>query len=134
MNNKVNKEIMFNLCQGQLEAYNKKDIETFVSFYHTNIKVYKIHTNNKTELLFEGILEFKNQYQKRFQENPQLHCHLKSRILLQSTVIDEEHITGLSFNSTISNQNNQANQTNNRHVAAIYKFSDLKISEVYFVD
>lgn len=76
-------------AQGQLEAYNVRDLEGFLKWYDEDIV--GIDLDNNT-VLFTGKEEMKPRYAKRF-ENEYLHCHLKNRMVLHRTVIDHEDIT-----------------------------------------
>jgi len=55
-----------------------------------------------------------------FESSPNLHCEIKSRIILEQSLIEEEFITGaLAF-------------PNGLHAAAIYGFKDGFINKVRF--
>ena len=108
---------MIELCQGQLDAYNARDIDKFASYYHPEIKAYRLSQN---ELVLSGIENLKINYGKRFSENPNLHCELKSRVVLNNSVLDEEWVTGVS------------NQKVPSHVVAIYNFKYDLIYSVWF--
>ena len=75
----------------QLAAYNKGDIETFVSCFREDIQTFTQHDN---KLLLNGMAEFKERYQKMFEENPQLNAELLGRMVLGNFVIDHERVTG----------------------------------------
>ncbi len=111
----ITKERMIELAQGQLDAYNQRDIEKFVTFYHPKIQVFRLAQNDKT---CDNIEAFKAMYKKRFEENPELHCELRSRVVLHDSVLDEEWVTGAGANPS--------------HVVAIYGFTDNLISHVWF--
>ena len=111
------KEKMIALCQGQLDAYNNRDIKAFASFYHPEVKAYRLHNN---EQILSGLEELNKIYSKRFSENPNLHCELKSRVVLEGTVLDEEWVTGV------------VGQLKPSHVVAIYKFQDNLIHSIWF--
>lgn len=110
----MNKERMIELAQGQLDAYNKRDLETFSTFYHPNIQVYRLP---QTEPTCTDIETFKSMYRSRFLDNPELHCELRSRVVLNDSILDEEWVTGAGTPS---------------HVVAIYGFKDNLISHVWF--
>jgi len=111
----ITKEKMIELAQGQLDAYNQRDIEKFVSFYHPKVQVFRLAQNEKT---CDNIETFREMYKKRFDENPKLHCELRSRVVLNDSVLDEEWVTGGGPNPS--------------HVVAIYGFTDNLISHVWF--
>lgn len=116
--NKLNKEEMIALAEGQLHAYNNRDIEKFCTFFHPNVIVYVAGNPIPT---CEGIEAFKTIYTARFNDNPDLHCQLKSRIVVDHAVLDEEWVTGVASALAPS------------HVVAIYQFKDGLIHTVSFV-
>jgi len=112
----MKKEKMVELAQGQLEAYNQRNLEKFCQFYHPQVKVYRIDNN---ELTCDNINQFREIYRNRFDSSPGLRCELKSRIVLGTKVIDEEWVT-----TSASSEGS--------HVVAIYGFQDELISHVWF--
>ena len=108
---------MIELCQGQLAAYNNGDIAQFATFYHPEVKAFRLPTG---EQFLNGITELKAIYKKRFSENPNLFCELRSRVVLESSVLDEEWVTGVT------------NQEKPSHVVAIYRFKDNLIQSIWF--
>ncbi|WP_396634157.1 nuclear transport factor 2 family protein [Maribacter sp. R86514] len=75
--------------QYQLEAYNAKDINAFLSSYAKDVKVYGANG----ELRTEGIENMRNDYDRFFSTTTDLHCETKNRIVIGNIVIDEEFIT-----------------------------------------
>lgn len=114
----MKKEEMIALAQGQLDAYNNRDIQTFCTFFHPEVKVYRL--GEVVEQTCNGMETFREIYRKRFDENPGLHCELRSRVVLNGSVLDEEWVTGVTGASAPS------------HVVAIYGFRDGLISSVCF--
>lgn len=110
--------MMLQLVQGQLQAYNNRNIIDFCKYFHPEVKTYKMSDQS---LICDGIEQFKTIYKKRFDDNPNLHCDLKSRVVLAESIIDEEWVTGLSGNQPAS------------HVVAVYSFRDNLIDRVWFV-
>jgi len=102
------------LAQGQLEAYNAHDIESFCSFFSDDVRVYDAHTQ---ELLFSGKEDFRTRYTKTL-SNPQLHCTLVKRMVQENIVIDQESVVGFSEEIT--------------HAVAIYHTKEQQICEVHF--
>ena len=112
----MNEERMVELVQGQLDAYNARDVEKFCELYHPEIQVFKL---SKAEADCEGMEKFRAIYKALFEKFPSLHCELKSRIVLNGFVIDHEFVT--------------RTETNTAHAVAIYNFRDNLISKVTFV-
>lgn len=114
----MKKEEMIALAQGQLDAYNRRDIEAFCKFFHPEVKVYRL--GEVVEQTCDGMTKFREIYKNRFDSNPELHCELRSRVVLNGSVLDEEWVTGVTGASVPS------------HVVAIYGFRDGLISSVCF--
>jgi hypothetical protein len=114
----MTKEEMRALTQKQLEAYNKRDLEAFCQCFHPEVV-----TNNLVTGLGSspGIDGFKERYRKLFESNPNLHCEIKTRIVHEFTVIDEEFVTGAST------------YPNGLHASAVYAFRDGLIDRVWFM-
>ncbi|MBN8666367.1 MAG: nuclear transport factor 2 family protein [Chitinophagales bacterium] len=102
--------------QAQLDAYNKRDIEAFLKPYSDSVAVYFF----PNRLLYKGKETMRKEYADMFTNTPDLHCTLKSRMILGNTIIDEE--------SVIFNKNSPP-----LHAAAIYKVEKGLIVAVYFV-
>jgi hypothetical protein len=104
------------IVQGQLEAYNNQDIESFLSWYAEDVEVY----NFPNDLVYKGKEKMRERYSNAWRQNPQQKAGVTDRINVGSTVIDKEHITGRATGI-------EAN------VIAIYKIEKEKIKQVYFV-
>jgi hypothetical protein len=105
------------LAQGQLDAYNRRDLEKFCAYYHPEVMVVDLISGETT---CKGMAEFAARYQQRFSASPNLHADLKSRIVLDSSVVDEEYVTGA------------AQFPGGLHAVAIYGFRDGLIDRVWF--
>ena len=103
------------LAQGQLEAYNNHDIDTFCMFFSDTVQVYDAVTK---EILFSGIQTFREKYTKSF-ANPELHCTLENRMIHDNIVIDQESVVGLGEEVV--------------RAIAIYHTKDGLIQEVHFL-
>ena len=114
----MKKEHMTAIVQGQLEAYNQRDLEKFLSFFHPMVEVFRL---NQGDCLCNDLETFRKMFKDRFDSSPELHCELKGRIVLENTVMDEELVTGVA-GASVPN-----------HVVAIYAFADGLISKVWFV-
>ncbi len=108
--------LLTDIAQGQLDAYNKQDIENFLSWYSEDVEVY----NFPDELLYKGKEEMRKRYSSAWKQNPNQRANVTDRINVGNTVMDKEQVTGRSNNV-------EAN------VIAIYKIENEKIKKVYFV-
>jgi hypothetical protein len=104
------------LAQAQLDAYNKRDIDAFLKPYSDSVKVFGF----PQQFFYKGIGTMRSQYQQMFSTTPDLHCELVGRMVLGNYVIDREWVT---FNK----------QKPKMSAIAIYKISQGKIEEVYFI-
>ena len=76
------------LVQRQLDAYNDKNIDGWLSTYAKNAKQFNLHG----ECLATGHEEMRKRIAVRFEE-PDLHARLLSRIVMGNIVVDHEVIT-----------------------------------------
>jgi hypothetical protein len=74
------------VVQKQVEAYNSRDLEAFLSFYAEDIKIY-IFPN---QLDIDGKAAMRQSYASFFKGATSLHCKIVKRIVRKNTVIDEE--------------------------------------------
>lgn len=113
----LNKKDMLVLVQRQLEAYNRRDIDGFCDCFHSNVMTSQLATGMT---ISKGLVAFRHIYSKLFSSTPNLHCELKTRVVLDQTVVDEEIVTGI------------ARSPQGIHAVAIYGFRDGKIDRVWF--
>jgi hypothetical protein len=104
------------LAQEQLDAYNKRDIEAFLKPYADSVAVY----NFPNSLAYKGKETMRKEYAEMFASMQDLHCTLKSRVVVGNTVIDEE--------SVIFNKKDPP-----LHAVAIYTIKNNKIVAVHFI-
>lgn len=104
-------------AQKQLEAYNNRDIDAFMSCYAPTCQVEDAEGN----LLMDGHAAMRERYTLLFEESPNLHCKLVSRIQVGNYVLDEENVTGSRGSEEV------------RHVVAIYRVADGLIQHVRFI-
>ena len=117
----INQEQMVALAQGQLEAYNARDIEKFCSYFHEHVEAFDLNGETlETRLICRGKENFRQIYDKKFKATPELFCDLKSRIVTQFSVMDEEHVTVKKHEPLI-------------HAVAIYHYKDNLIYRIHFV-
>jgi uncharacterized protein (TIGR02246 family) len=76
------------VVQKQVEAYNSRDLEAFLSFYTEDVKIYtypnKLDTDGKTAM--------RESYASFFKNATHLECKIVKRIVRNNTVIDEESV------------------------------------------
>lgn len=104
------------LAQLQLEAYNAKDIDRFLSAYSDSVQVFTF----PNQLQYRGITAMRKNYAGFFEQMPKVNCEVASRIVHGQTVIDHEKLTGFPNGKTI-------------YAVAIYVIARGKIQNVYFV-
>ena len=104
------------VVKGQLEAYNKQNIEAFLNCYSEGVEVY----NFPNELIYKGKDKMREKYTNAWMQNPKQKAEVTDRISVGNTVIDKEHVTGRATGI-------EAN------VIAIYKIEKGKINQVYFI-
>ncbi len=105
------------IVQLQVEAYNARDLDKFCSFYSEDIKIHEFQSN---ELFLEGIKELRKRYSSLFEMSPSLHCEIRTRIIHDNIVIDQEYDTGFRGDNT-----NQA--------VVMYEILNEKITRVWFL-
>lgn len=104
------------LADLQLKGYNERNIELFLEAYSDSVKVY----NFPNELLYKGKAIMRQNYSGMFANLTDLHCTIKSRMVVGNTVIDEEQVLFRKGQPEL-------------HAVAIYKIAGGKIQEVYFI-
>jgi len=104
------------IAQGQLDAYNKQDIDQFLLWYSENVEIY----NFPNELVYSGKEEMRKRYMAAWKQNPNQKAEVTERMSVGNTAMDKEHVTGRANNIEIN-------------VIAIYNIADNKIQKVYFV-
>ncbi|ADU12829.1 nuclear transport factor 2 family protein [Asticcacaulis excentricus] len=76
------------VVKGQLDAYNARDVDGFLSFWAEDAEIYA----HPQTLLAKGHRAIGERHLIRFQE-PDLYARLISRSVMGSTVIDTESVT-----------------------------------------
>jgi hypothetical protein len=104
------------LADLQLKGYNERNIELFLEAYSDTVKVY----NFPNQLMYKGKTTMRQNYAGMFTNLPDLHCTIKSRVVVGNTVIDEEQVLFRKGQPEL-------------HAVAIYKIANGKIQEVYFI-
>ncbi len=103
------------IVQKQVDAYNQKDIELFLSFYSDDVKIY----NFPNKLTSEGKEQLRKDFTEYFGKAKTLHCTISKRIVRKNIIIDEEQIKFNDFEFS---------------GVAIYEIANNKIVSVTFVE
>ncbi len=77
--------------QGQVDAYNARDIEAFASFYAEDLKIYRLPEG---ELTLDGRAALRERYGAFFEASPDLDCTVVKRLVAGPWVVDREVVTG----------------------------------------
>lgn len=81
------------IVQLQLEAYNRKDLDAFVSFYSKGVIIRNLSEETST---LTGRNKLRERYERLFAESDKLHAQALSRLSFGNFVLDEELVHGLS--------------------------------------
>ena len=103
------------LAQGQLDAYNARDIDRFCQYYASDIRIYDGRTG---KLRMEGMEAFRTRYTAVFTKED-LHCTLVNRMVQGNIVIDQEEVIVDKEAPLV-------------HAIAVYRVEKEKIQEVRF--
>ena len=103
------------LIDQQVKAYNSRNIDEFLSYYHPRIQIFDMQSG---KLRMNGLEEMRARYQNLFESSPNLKATIVNRISLGSMVIDHEKIEGRK-DGTI-------------HAIAYYEVKHQKIVRVWF--
>ena len=76
------------LAQGQLDAYNAQDLETFLSFYADDVIVADLNG----PIVQQGIAQLRERYASMFAKFPENKALLVNRIANGNTVVDHEDV------------------------------------------
>lgn len=105
------------LVERQLQAYNRRDLESFLECFHPQVQATFLISPRPA---FIGIDMFRAYYGMLFEANPELRCELRSRAVLAAAVVDEELVHGI------------AAYPQGLHTSVTYGFRDGLIDRVWF--
>lgn len=105
------------VVQRQLEAYNARDIESFMATWADQAQYF----SHPSTLLAAGKAAIRERHVVRFQE-PNLHGELLKRVVLGTTVVDYERVTR-TFPEGVGHV----------EVVAIYEVPEEKITKAWFI-
>jgi hypothetical protein len=102
-------------AQRQLDAYNARDLERFITEYTDDVVAFRLGT---PEPVLVGKQAFAEHYRKNRFALSSLHAELVSRMVFGNKVIDQERVFGV--------------EDTPMEVAAIYEVTPAGISKVWF--
>jgi hypothetical protein len=105
-----------NVIDQQIEAYRKRDIDSFLSFYVPDVQICDIDG----AVRMDGTTVMRQRYGELFENSPELAAEIANRITVGEFVIDEEHITGF----------NLPGYPTELHSAVVYRVQNGKINRV----
>ena len=113
--NSVLNETPEQIVQKQVNAYNARNIDAFLSTYAEDVKIY----NEQGQLIIEGHDQMRAGYSNMFETVTNLYCEIENRIVINNKVIDKEKVR---YNNSYIN------------AVAVYEVSNGKISKVNFIE
>lgn len=105
------------LAQRQLDAYNARDLEAFLACYAEDCLV-RAHPSGAE--MMRGREAMRARYGRLFEEHPDLHCRLLTRVEHEVFAIDHEHVEGLKPGEVV-------------YAVAMYEVRDGLIQNVWFL-
>jgi hypothetical protein len=100
----------------QLEVYNAHDIDGYCALFAPDATISDLVTG---QMICLGLDEIRRVYEKRFADNPKLHCIVHQRLEGPTHAIDKETVSGLP--------------TGDLHTMAIYEVHDGLIQSLKFI-
>jgi hypothetical protein len=79
------------VVQSNLEAYNTRDLEQFMSWFSEDVELYSF---SEMKLVASGKPAIEKFYKELFEASPELHSTILKRIVFDNKVIDHESIIG----------------------------------------
>jgi hypothetical protein len=104
------------VVDAQLAAYNKRDLEAFLSFYAEDAVLAK-HPDQITQT---GKAEMRTRYQRNF-SNPNVRAEVIKRVTFERFVVDHERVTAPPAKGELE-------------AVAVYEVKDGKIARVTFLE
>ncbi len=105
------------LVQGQLDAYNARDIDAFMSYWADDAQILEF----PGQLMAEGAAAIRERHVTRFRE-PNLHGRLVQRMVMGNRVVDQEKVSRTFLEGT-----------GTLDVIAIYEIQRGKIARAWFM-
>ncbi len=105
------------IVQRQVEAYNARDIDAFLSFYAPDVQLMRLTTG---EVFATGHDQMRETYTAMFEASPDLDCTIMQRTRSGDMVVDHELVTGMRGGGPV-------------RAVAIYEVRDGLIQRVWFL-
>ncbi|MBU3659309.1 MAG: steroid delta-isomerase [Flavobacteriales bacterium] len=86
------------VVQNNLDAYNNRDLEKFMSWFSEDVELYSF---SEMKLIASGKPAIEKLYKELFVASPTLHSTILKRIVFDNKVIDHESIVGRKGSSEI---------------------------------
>lgn len=86
------------VVQKQLETYNKRDIDGFMSTMDEDVT---FHNFSDSRLTMKGFAACRTFYSELFEASPKLHSTILTRTVFGNKIIDHESITGRNGNDEV---------------------------------
>lgn len=86
------------VVQENLDFYNDRDIEGFMTSFSEDIKMYNLGDPKPTVV---GRNQVRMVYTKLFEKSPKLHSTILKRVVIGNKIIDHESITGRNGNADV---------------------------------
>lgn len=102
--------------QTQVQGYNTRNIELFASAHAEDVELYNF---GEAEPFCVGNAKLREIYGAIFQDSPNLHTEIINRIVMGSTIMDHEIVTGRKGVDKLE-------------LVAIYEVENEKIARAYF--
>ncbi len=80
------------VVQRQVDAYNARDIDAFLSFYAEDVELMR-HPSG--EVFAHGLDQMRETYSAMFEASPELDCTIMNRTVSNGYVVDHELVTGM---------------------------------------
>ncbi len=103
------------IVQENLDFYNNRDINGFMTSFSENIKIYNLGDPKPTVIGLENV---KKVYTNLFEKSPKLYSTILKRIVFGNRVIDHESIAGRNGNTEVL------------ELVLIYEVNDQKIYKI----
>ncbi|MFK0292704.1 nuclear transport factor 2 family protein [Streptomyces sp. NPDC090442] len=105
------------IVDGQLAAYNARDLDAFLGYYVEDVPVYAFPSGEV--LADRSGPAFRERYRALFDGSPDLHAELVSRVTHGRIVIDQELVSGFQGDEV-------------RAAVALYEVGEERIERVWF--